>query len=444
MSRQHARTIWNAAVDAVRPELLLPKVVRTLHELDSAERIIVLGAGKAGAAMSVALEEALGDRLDRVVGWVNIPEGTARPTRRIHLHPARPAGSNHPTDDGVDGSREILRLAQTAGPNDVGLCLWSGGGSALLPLPAEGITLADKQWVTHMLHTCGATINEMNAVRKHLSAIKGGRLGEAFTGRELISLIISDVVGDPLDVIASGPTAPDPSTFADASAILKSFHLRKKVPDSVRRHFERGMAGEFAETPKSLAPHVSNHVIGNNALALKAAERAARDLGYGVINLGSFIEGETSAVALAFAGMVASIRRDGVPAAPPVCILSGGETTVALPEHHGRGGRNQEFVLAMLDKLGPAGMKGVTILSGGTDGEDGPTDAAGAIADAQSNDRASALGLQPRGYLTKHDAYSFFEAIDDLIISGPTGTNVMDVRIVLVVEESCQLSVVSC
>jgi glycerate 2-kinase len=429
MSREHALAIWNAAVDAVRPGPLLRAA---LASLEPASRIVVMGAGKAGAAMSVAVEEALGDRLDTVAGWVNVPAGTELPTRRIRLHAARPPASNHPTEEGVAGSREILRLAKSAGPDDLGIGLWSGGGSALLPAPVDGVTLADKQAVTKLLHACGATINEMNAVRKHLSDIKGGRLAEAFAGRKLISLILSDVVGDPLDVIASGPTAPDPTTFGDVWAILANFDLPSKIPLGVRRHFERGLAGDVADTPKSLPGRIVNRIIGNNQLALAAAERAATSLGYRVLNLGSFIEGETRDVATVLAGIVRSVVRDSLPTAAPVCLLSGGETTVTLGERHGKGGRNQEFVLAFLDKVGRAGMREVVVLSGGTDGEDGPTEAAGAIADAGIHERAAALDLDIGDCLHRHDAHPLFHATGDLVISGPTNTNVMDVRVVLI------------
>jgi glycerate 2-kinase len=430
--RDQARQIWTAAVDAVRPTTLLRAA---LPAIGAAPRIIVMGAGKAGSEMSSALEELLADRIDKVVGWVNVPAGTEKPTRRIHLHAARPAASNHPTEEGVRGSREILRLAREAGPDDLGIGLWSGGGSALLPAPVAGITLPDKQAVTKLLHACGATINEMNAVRKHLSDIKGGRLAEAFAGKTLLSLCLSDVVGDPLDVIASGPTAPDPTTFADVWAILTKFDLLTKIPPAVRRHFERGRAGEVRETPKSIGPNVTNRIIGNNQVALATAEKRANELGYRVLNLGSFLEGETREIATMHAGIIRSIRRDALPLAAPVCLLSGGETTVTLPERHGKGGRNQEFILAFLDKLGPGGMRGVVALSGGTDGEDGPTDAAGAVADETTLARAAQRSLDVRDSLTRHDAYPFFQATGDLLVSGPTGTNVMDVRVILVTSE---------
>jgi hydroxypyruvate reductase/glycerate 2-kinase len=324
----------------------------------------------------------------------------------------------------------MLRLARAAGPSDVALCLLSGGGSALLPAPAPGLSLADKQDVTLLLHRCGATINEMNAVRKHLSALKGGRLAEAFRGRALYSLIISDVIGDPLDVIASGPTAPDPTTFADALAVLERYGLRGQAPPAVLRHLQRGAAGEIAETPKVLPASVHNLILGSNVRALAAAERQAQTLGYQVLNLGSHLEGETRAVAQTLAGIARSIRAQGVPLGPPVCVLSGGETTVTLGPDHGLGGRNQEFVLASLLELG--NDPGVVMLSGGTDGEDGPTDAAGAVADADTLQRAQQLQLDARDYLNRHDAYHFFQATGDLLQTGLTQTNVMDVRVVLI------------
>jgi hydroxypyruvate reductase/glycerate 2-kinase len=431
MLREHACRIWHCAVDAVRPQPLLRRALKDLGgELRDAPRILVLGAGKAGAAMAEAVELALGNRLDRIEGIVNVPADAVKPLKKIRLHAARPPATNFPTAEGVAGAQEMLRLARTAGPNDVALCLLSGGGSALLPAPADGVTLADKLAITKLLHQCGATINEMNAVRKHLSAIKGGRLAQAFTGRAMYSLIISDVIGDPLDVIASGPTAPDTSTFADALAVLDRHGLRERTPPAVLAHLQKGADGTIAETPKALPGNVHNLMVGSNAEALGSAELCAEQLGYRVLNLGPFIEGETRHVAYMHAGIVRSIKEQNVPFAPPVCILSGGETTVTLSDHPGKGGRNQEFVLAALVKLGP--MPNIAILSGGTDGEDGPTDAAGAIGDASTLQRAAALGLDGRDFLQRNSTYHFFEATGDLFITGLTQTNVMDVRVLLV------------
>jgi glycerate 2-kinase len=430
----HARAIWQAAVEAAQPE---PLVRRALTDpelgvaaaLRDAPRILVVGGGKAGAAMADAVERTLADRLDRLEGIVNVPAETARPLEKIRLHAARPAATNFPTLAGALGAQEMLRLAKSAGPDDVALCLLSGGGSALLPAPAEGVTLADKLTVTKLLHRCGATINEMNAVRKHLSAIKGGRLAQGFAGKALYSLIISDVIGDPLDVIASGPTAPDPSTFAEALQVLDRYRLRELTPAAARSHLERGAAGMIPETPKSLPGLVHNLVLGSNVKALAAAHERAVEFGYQVLNLGSFIEGETRHVATMHAGIGRSIREQGVPLAPPVCLLSGGETTVTLPPDPGLGGRNQEFVLAALLKLGA--LPNLVILSGGTDGEDGPTNAAGAYADAATLEHAASLGLNAWDFLERHDAYLFFQAAGGLLITGLTQTNVMDVRVLL-------------
>ncbi len=435
--RDHARAIWQAAVAAVDPfELVRNALSDPPSELRAAfaapGRILVVGGGKAGASMAAGGEAALADHLQRVSGILNVPAESVRPLHAIRLHAARPAGTNQPTSEGVSGARDILALVRSAGPKDVCLCLLSGGGSALLPAPVAGITLADKQQVTLQLHHCGATIDEMNCARKHLSDIKGGRLAQGFRGRALFSLILSDVIGDPLDVIASGPTAADPTTFADALAVLDRYRLRAKVAPTVVVHLERSRAGELPETLKTLPPNVHNLVLGNNARALAAAQRAAEQLGYRVLNLGSFIEGETRQVATVLAGVVRSIRAEGQPLAAPVCLLSGGETTVTLGPEHGRGGRNQEFVLAAALKLASVGLHNVVVLSGGTDGEDGPTDAAGAIADAGTLTRAADNGLSPLAYLDRHDAYPFFAATGDLLTTGLTQTNVMDVRVILI------------
>jgi hydroxypyruvate reductase/glycerate 2-kinase len=435
--REHARAIWQAAVDAVDPFVLVRDVLthppaELRDALAAKDRIFVVGGGKAGASMAAGAEVAFADRLERVTGGVNVPAESVRLLQAIRLHEARPAGTNQPTPEGVAGVREILALVRSARPDDVCLCLLSGGGSALLPAPAEGITLADKQQVTLLLHRCGATIDEMNCVRKHLSAIKGGRLAQAFHGRLLVSLIISDVIGDPLDVIASGPTAADPTTFADGLDVVHRYGLSAQVPPAVLDHLRRGKAGEIAETLKTPPANVHNLVLGNNSRALAAAQETAEKLGYRVLNLGAFIEGETREVGTAFAGIVRSIRTDGKPLPPPACVLSGGETTVTLGPEHGKGGRNQEFVLATAVKLAPAGMRNVVVLSGGTDGEDGPTDAAGAIADAGTLARAADNGMSPTAYLDRNDTYPFFDATGDLLKTGLTQTNVMDVRVILV------------
>jgi hydroxypyruvate reductase/glycerate 2-kinase len=429
--------IWQTAVDAVRPEKLIPMALANpsfgiKEAVSQAPRILVVGAGKAGAAMSEALENALPDCIGRMEGIVNVPAEVVRPLGAIQLHAARAAGTNQPTAEGVEGARRILDLLASAGPEDVAIGLWSGGGSALLPAPVDGVSLADKQKVTQLLHECGATINEMNAVRKHLSRVKGGRLAQAFAGRAFYNLIISDVIGDPLDVIASGPTAADSTTYHDALTVLEKYTLKPHVPSGVWEHLLNGVRGLVPETPKSLSDRIYNLVIGNNSIALDAAKAKAEELGHRVLNLGSNIEGETEHFAKVMAKMVYGIQADAHPVRPPACVLSGGETTVTLSANHGLGGRNQEFVLAAALALGRDGMANVVVLSGGTDGEDGPTNAAGAIADDDTLYKANELGLSPADFLNRHDAYHFFQATGDLIRTGLTGTNVMDVRGILI------------
>ena len=424
MLRADALRIWHAAVDAARPRPLVAAAVRALNLTG---RVVVVGCGKAGAEMAAGVEEVL----PGAVGLVNVPSPLTPPPQGergtgITLHPARPAGSNFPTADGVAGALAMLRLLAAAGPDDTALCLISGGGSALLPCPAEGVTLESKQAVTRLLHGSGATIGEMNAVRKHLSRVKGGRLAEAFGGRRLMALVISDVVGDPLDVIASGPTAPDPTTFADAKGVLQRFGLWDRCPPDVITHLQKGCDGRIADTPKTLPAAVENHIIGSNALALVAARRTAEALGYRVLDLGPFIEGETRQVAAVAAGIVRNVRERGEPLTPPACVLIGGETTVTLGDRPGKGGRNQEFALAVRCHLRAAGMTGVAVLSGGTDGEDGPTDAAGAVADESTPLDGAAEAL------AGHDAYPFFDRCGGLVRTGPTGTNVADVRVIVV------------
>lgn len=434
--RSDALAIWQAALEAVRPAPLVRDALRALpddwqRDLQEASRILVVGAGKAGAPMVKGLAEGLGLLAERATGLVNVPEGYDQVSDRIRLHFARPAGHNHPTAAGVAGAEEMLALLESAGPKDVAICLLSGGGSALLPAPAQTITLEDKQAITRDLHRSGATIHEMNAVRKHLSRVKGGRLAEAFAGRRLLTLIISDVVGDPLDVIASGPTAEDPTTYADALAVLERYRLLAQAPASVVQHLQAGASGGIPETLKSRPSNVENRIIGNNGLALQHAERMARSLGYHVLNLGPMVEGESAQVAIALAGVVRSVLATGQPIPTPACILLGGETTVTLGNDPGKGGRNQEFALAAFLKLRPW-MDRIAILSGGTDGEDGPTDAAGGIVTAETLVALQHTELDPEQYLRDHNAYPFLEQTASLLQTGLTGTNVMDVRLILV------------
>lgn len=378
--------------------------------------------------MVAGLEAGLATRLTSVTGVVNVPDDLVRPTKAVRLQAARPRGVNEPTPAAAQGVDRMLELIAVARANDLIITLISGGGSALLPAPVSGVSLADKIAVTRLMSERGASIADLNCVRKHLSLVKGGGLAR-LAPCPLTSLIISDVVGDPLDVIASGPTAPDSTTFADALAVLARFDPPALIPPSVAHHLARGAAGDAPETLKKLPQHVSNHVIGNNARALAAAVGESRRLGYTVTSLGDSVTGELSAVARTFAERIRSLG------AGKHCILAGGETTVSLPPAHGLGGRNQEFVLALLSELGSGEMPGITILSAGTDGEDGPTDAAGAIADTNTLVRAAVAQVSPAEFLERHDSYRFFTATGDLLITGLTGTNVMDIQCVLIDRE---------
>jgi glycerate 2-kinase len=442
--RRDAIAIWQAGVAAVDSERLVRErvhfaggrleVAGHAFELVPTSRIVAVGGGKAGAGMAAGLEAALADTpvSDRLTGWVNVPADCVRALPHIHLHPARPAALNEPTEAGVAGSRTILRLVSQLSPDDVAIVLLSGGGSALLPAPISGISLADKQAVTRYLMSSGATINELNCVRKQLSDIKGGNLARAARGVRLISLIISDVIGDPLDVIASGPTIADRTTAADALAVLKKFApARNLIPEAVWSVLE---AKSRAPVEPPLSNNVHNVVIGNNATALGAATQKAIDLGYKARSLGSEQQGFARDVGRELAQLARLTRDTNSPTGARTCILSGGETVVRLAPFDGprRGGRNQELVLGAVATLSDDGMEGMAILSGGTDGEDGPTDAAGAVADAVLLREAHARGLDPESFLAINDSYTFFAETGGLLKTGPTHTNVMDVQVILI------------
>ncbi len=397
--------------------------------------------------MSAALAASLAESRKPIIGLVNVPNETVCPLPvNIELHGARPTASNQPTEAGVAGARRILEIVGSAGPSDVCICLLSGGGSALLPAPCPGITLEQKQRVTLLLHACGASIGEMNAVRKHLSAIKGGRLAEAFKGSALFSLILSDVIGDPFDVIASGPTVADPTTFADALAVLRKYGLLEgsagdrsgRVPTEVVRYLENGIAGVHPETPKQTPANVRNLIIGNNQLALETAARKAEHLGFHSHSLGSAIDGDTAAAVMVHVEAIIDLMDKLNGDHRPICLLSGGETTVNLGASHGKGGRNQEFALALLLKLPAALLSRITILAGGTDGEDGPTDAAGAIVDLDTWARAGDGSVQALQALEAHDAYPFLDRTASLLRTGLTQTNVMDLRVILLFNQAKQ------
>jgi hydroxypyruvate reductase len=321
-------------------------------------------------------------------------------------------------------------MMERADKNTLVFNLLSGGGSALLTAPAANLTLADKQRTTGLLLAAGADIGQINAVRKHLSCIKGGNLARLAWPATIISLIISDVVGDNLDAIASGPTVGDSSTWGEVEDIFTRFGLWPHLPEAVKQRLRAGLEGNIPETPKEQHfPHVCNIIIANNSMALEAARRRALELGFKAMILSSMIVGDTVQAAAFHAAIAQEIVKSGQPLSPPACVISGGETTVALPPQHGKGGRNQEFALALLEVAEQ--LPGVLFLSLGSDGSDGPTDAAGAWVDCRTAVRARQLGLDSRDYLRRHDAYNFFAPTGDLIITGPTNTNVMDLHLIL-------------
>jgi glycerate 2-kinase len=440
--RRDALQIWRAGVEAVRSQRLVRRAFRVegrslivggdIIPLDAVRRIVVVGAGKAGAGMAEAVEQVLGPQLmaeKQVVGWVNVPADCVVPLQRIHLHAARAAGVNEPASEGVAGALEILRLVESLGADDLCLCLISGGGSALMPAPVEGVTLADKLAVTRHLSAAGANIEQLNTVRKQLSRIKGGGLLRACRAGRLVSLVISDVLGDPLDVIASGPTVPDSSTPQAALEVLDRFAARAAgVAPAVFTYLQQAVAGGSG-VAAPINVHYTNLIIGNNATAVAAAGKEAERRGYSVATQSAaHSEGPAEDIGSQLADRVLEMRSDG-----PECFVSGGEPVVKLVEssRRGLGGRNQQLVLSALVRLGDDDAERIVLLSGGTDGEDGPTDAAGALLDADVLAAAKQLNLEPGEFLAQNDAYHFFDPLGALVKTGPTHTNVCDVRVVL-------------
>jgi hydroxypyruvate reductase len=417
---QFLRRLFDAGLAAADPAKAVPV---HLPEIPATGRTVVVGAGKAAASMARALEDAW--PTDRPA-----PEGlvVTRYDHAVALQHIECIEAAHPVPDaaGRKAAERIRDLAVGLGEDDLLICLISGGGSALLALPAEGVTLEDKQAVSKALLKSGADIAEMNCVRKHLSALKGGRLAAAAAPARVVSLLISDVPGDDPATIASGPTVADPTSFADARAILTKYGI--DPPAAVRRHLEA--AAE--ETPKpgdERLSRVENHLIARPQASLEAMAEAARASGVTPVILGDAIEGEAREVAQVMAGIAQQVARHGQPAAAPAVLLSGGETTVTV-RGQGRGGRNLEFLLALAVALN--GAAGIWALAGDSDGIDGSEDNAGALVTPDSLTRARAAGLDPLARLADNDGYGFFQALDDLVITGPTLTNVNDLRAILI------------
>ena len=492
--REDTLQIWNASVDSVRARNLVSKSVKrvgkqvtigeSIYHADDFDRVIVVGAGKAGTAMAQGLLDQIG-QWRPTLGWVNVPQGTEQELKGIHTHPARPASINEPTGEGVRGSQRILDLVRNATHRDLCVVLISGGGSALMPAPIPEITLEDKQQLTRFLSAAGADIIELNTVRKHLSALKGGGLLRAYNGKKIITLILSDVLGDPLDQIASGPTVPDTTTAAQANEILRKYDPNQVLPERIYAALadkevtpainpektipvsapqdsavEASSSGKLQDTPP--LPLHETLVVGNNLTAVLSAERTANELGYTTHSeSASSPEGTAEQVGTHLAQIAISKLRDGsANQDSPITnatskikdskdqrekqktgVITGGEPTVVLcpPDQRGIGGRNQQVVLAAYEyllraQLSPAEWSRMCLLSGGTDGEDGPTDAAGAILDQEVHHRVMSLQLDAADYLKRNDAYHFFQQVGGLILTGPTGTNVCDVRVMLIDE----------
>jgi glycerate 2-kinase len=432
-----AALVMAAALEAVDPGIAVREHLRRdknqllisgkTYDLSAYRRIVLIGAGKAGAPMAQASAEILGGYLEG--GLVIVKEGYLG-------DPIDPAievlEAGHPIPDqrGQDATLRMLDMLDGLGRKDLVLFLISGGGSALMHVPVEGVSLGDLQQLTATLLAVGADITEINTLRKHLDRVKGGGLARAAAPADMVTLVLSDVVGDPLDVIASGPTVPDSSTFQDAWKVLERYSILNQIPVSVREHLSRGVRGDIPDTPKRDDPifeRGAHIIVGNNRRAAEAAARAARSIGFRTLLLTSRLQGEARQAGKILGALARQVEMAARSA--PLCLIAGGETTVTV-SGDGHGGRNQELALGAVEEL--AGLAGVGLLALATDGGDGPTDAAGAVVTGESLERAMLLGLDPRAYLARNDAYHFFDPLGDLLKPGPTQTNVNDLTFLFV------------
>ncbi len=426
--------IMNAAIKSVDPRAavlanlklnnLHLELNRETYDLSSYDRIFLVGAGKAGQPMTEAIQEVIGYHLTS--GKVIVKEGNSIDnglTNRIEIIKA-----GHPIPDqrGVIGAGKIIELLGNTTKNDLVICLISGGGSALMVSPVPGISLDDLRNLTEKLLASGSTINEINTLRKHLDRMKGGQIARYAVPAQLICLILSDVVGDPLDVIASGPTVPDPTTFTDAIAILERYQIRDQIPRSILEHLVLGQEGKIEETPKpgeEIFDRVNNVVVGSNRTATRAALEQAEAEGFNTFVLSNYLQGEASQVGNFLGTILRQVANHNQPLPRPACIIIGGETTVTL-NGNGHGGRNQEVALGAVHEL--AGLEHIALVALATDGGDGPTDAAGAVVTGETLQHARSLNLEPQSFLERNDSYNFFDPLGDLLIIGPTLTNVND------------------
>jgi len=431
LSRKTAIDIFNAALQAVDPYKLVKgysESILAAYHTEHCNKLYVVSFGKAASLMARALADGVGNALTKgivITKYDHVGQQHFADTIAVYE-----SGHPIPDENGVRATGEVLKLLKQADEGTFVVFLISGGGSALLSCPYDGISLAEKQAVTGLLLKAGANIQELNTVRKHISAVKGGRLAEIAYPAKMVSLILSDVIGDPLDVIASGPTSPDTSTYDDAIKVIQKYGLAARMPGNVINILTNGAQGHIPETPKKGAPVFSgmnNIIIGSNAIAVEAAKKAAERSGYKTVVISTELSGEASQVAKDLA-KAAMDRKKTLRRGEKVCMIAGGETTVTV-KGDGKGGRNTEFALAFGIEI--QGESGITFLSAGTDGTDGPIDAAGAIVTSQMFSEAVKHGLDPQDYLTRNDSYIFFNTIKGLVITGPTGTNVMDIQLIL-------------
>jgi len=430
-SKKNVTEIFNESLLAVDPYKAVTMhfdIIRSGYESGNFRRLILIGFGKAASQMSKAIEDKAGDLLTG--GIIVTKYGHSVQGQRSSKIIVYEAGHPIPDQNGLRAAKEVMKLLRDADKETLIVCLISGGGSALLVAPYRHVTLADKQNVTGLLLRAGADIYELNTVRKHISAIKGGRLAEAAYPAAIISLILSDVVGDRLDMIASGPTAPDETTYGDAFNIIRKYKLEHRLPESVTEIISKGVAGLMPDTPKNGDPffqRVRNIIIGSNEIAADAARKVSESMGYRTTVISTELDGEASIVAGELAKTAVDLKKRLNPQ-DKACLIAGGETTVTV-KGNGTGGRNTELALAFGMEI--KGLSGITLLSAGTDGTDGPTDAAGAIVDGRSIAKAADAGIDAEEYLKNNDSYTFFKRIGDLLLTGPTGTNVMDLQIIL-------------
>jgi glycerate-2-kinase len=427
--RKDALEILEEGLKAADPKSSVKEALRNLKdELNKARRIVVIGFGKASIKMAEGCEEELRDKI--YDGAIIAPKGIEDKKLKIikvfeGTHPI-------PSEVNVESAKKLISVCSNLTSEDLVICLISGGGSSLLTFPANDISLEEKKLTTDVLLKSGADIREINTIRKHISKVKGGQLLNFLKPAKVVSLILSDVVGDPIEYIASGPTSPDSSTFKDALSIIKKYNLVNKLPKSVVERIEKGVRGEILETPKpgdEIFNNVKNIIVSNNMKSLVAMEKKASSLGYNTIILTSYAQGESREVGKFLCAVIKQISSYDIPIKKPACVILGGETTVTV-KGNGKGGRNQELVLSIV--LNCKDVKNFVFASIGSDGIDGYTDAAGAIADNFSLEDAVNSGLKPEEFLENNDSYNFFKQTRDLIFTGPTGTNVNDFTVALI------------